>query len=125
MLIDMKAAESDQPQFSPLVRLFRALGPARGMVRQRSIGPRPQVALELFSMEGCPACRRVRVAMTELDLDYVHRSCPRGESPNRARLSELGGRAQVPFLVDANTGAQLYESRAIVRYLQQRYGTGE
>ena len=29
---------------------------------------------------------------------------------------------QVPYLVDVNTGAQLFESEAIVKYLQQQYG---
>jgi glutathione S-transferase len=31
------------------------------------------------------------------------------------------GRIQVPYLVDPNTGVQLYESAAIVDYLEYQY----
>lgn len=60
--------------------------------------------------------------MTELDLDFMHRSCPRGDSPNRRELRSRGGKTQVPYLVDPNTGVELYESRSIVDYLQRTYG---
>jgi len=35
---------------------------------------------------------------------------------------EMGGKAQFPFLVDPNTGAQMYESMDIVAYLFETYG---
>jgi glutaredoxin len=99
--------------FGVLPGTFRLAGCAR---------ERPVEILELYSYEGCPACRRVRRKLTELDLDFVHRSCPRGDSPKREALAARGGKVQVPFLVDANTGTELYESRAIVAYLEEVYG---
>ena len=46
--------------------------------------------------------------------------CARG-SPNRDRMMKEMGRFQVPFLRDPNTGAELYESAAIVAYLNDVY----
>lgn len=102
-------------------QLLAALAP--GMFR-RSVetAVRPAQLLELFSYEACPASRRVRRLLTELDLDFIHRSCPRGESPNRRRLEERGGRVRVPYLVDPNTGVEMYESRDIAEYLLRTYG---
>lgn len=117
-----RSAVAPGTQFSWFVRVLRALGPGRGMWKQRLVGPRPGRPLELFSAEGCPACRRVRRVLTELDLDFLHRSCPAGDRPNRARLKSRGGKVQVPYLVDPNTGVEMYESMDIVDYLQRTYG---
>jgi anaphase-promoting complex subunit 7 len=104
-----------------MLKLLRKIGLFRGyFLRERRAAPTKM--LELYSMEGCAACRRVRHVLTELDLDFVHRSCPRGASANRQALERLGGRRQVPFLVDPNTGTHLYESRDIVLYLETTYG---
>lgn len=102
-------------------RLLARLAP--GMFR-RPLGAaeRPVLLLELFSFEACPASRRVRRALTELDLDFVHRSCPRGDSPKRRELERRGGCMRVPYLVDPNTGVEMYESRDIVAYLLATYG---
>ena len=94
-----------------------------GVKRRVSVGAgRPEQLLELYSFEACPMCRLVRERLTELDLDYIHRSCPRGDSPNRDRLRELGGKMQVPYLIDPNTGTAMYESADIIRYLDETYG---
>ncbi len=37
-------------------------------------------------------------------------------------MRAAGGPEQFPFLVDENTGRELYESDAIVRYLYETYG---
>jgi glutathione S-transferase len=96
---------------------------ARGAFRQVPPGAqRPEKLLELYSFEGCPACRRVRRRLTELDLDFIHRSCPKGDSPKRRELVERGSKEQVPYLIDPNTGVEMYESRDIVRYLDKTYG---
>jgi len=76
--------------------------------------------LTLYNMEGSPYCRKVREALTELDLEYVVRNVPKG-SPKRAALVERGGKMQVPYLVDPNTGRALYESDEIVAYLEAHY----
>ncbi|MDX1505340.1 MAG: glutathione S-transferase N-terminal domain-containing protein, partial [Spongiibacter sp.] len=43
-------------------------------------------------------------------------------SPNRQRMFELTGRFQVPYLIDPNTGMDLYESTEILCYLNETYG---
>ena len=82
----------------------------------------PAQPLELYDGEFCPFCRYVREALTELDLDVIIRPMPKGGTRFRQQLQQIGGRAQVPFLVDPNTGTQLYESTDIVRYLYSEYG---
>jgi glutathione S-transferase len=77
--------------------------------------------LTLYNMEGSPYCRKVREALSTLDLEHIVRNVPKG-SPKRAALKERGGKIQVPFLIDPNTGTELYESDDIVAYLEQRYG---
>jgi glutathione S-transferase len=72
-------------------------------------------------MEGSPYCRKVREALTELDLEHVVRNVPKG-SPKRAELKARGGKVQVPYLIDPNTGRELYESDDIVAYLGAEYG---
>lgn len=87
-------------------------------------GARPVQPLELYDIEGCPYCRRVREALTELDLPVMIFPCPKGGVRFRPKAEALGRKAQFPLLVDPNTGAQLYESRDIVRYLSEHYGDG-
>jgi len=82
----------------------------------------PEKLLELYSFEGCPSCRRVRRVLTELELDFIHRSAPNGGRRNRALVKERGGKEQFPYLLDPNTGQAMYESRDIVAYLLRTYG---
>jgi len=79
--------------------------------------------LLLYNMEGSPYCRKVREVLSELDLVHLVRNVPKG-SPRRVELGERGGKVQVPFLVDPNTGHELYESDDIVAYLEKEYGPG-
>jgi glutathione S-transferase len=82
---------------------------------------RPASHLELYNMEGSPYCRKVREALTELDLEHVVRNVPKG-SPKREAFRTLAGKVQVPYLVDPNTGEALFESDDIVAHLYDRYG---
>ena len=97
------------------------LGLPRGAWSRAVSSARPSQPLVLFGFEGCPSCRRVRQSLSELGLDYLHRSCPYGEGPNRAELLARGGKAQVPYLVDPNRGIELHESSEIVAYLERHY----
>ena len=106
------------------LRAARKLGLARGLVRSAALGPRPRQLLELYSMEACGSCRRVRQVLTELDLDFVHRSCPKGDSANRRRLLERGAKLQFPFLIDPNHGVELHEADDIIAHLNASYGVG-
>ncbi|GAA5315629.1 MAG: glutathione S-transferase N-terminal domain-containing protein [Candidatus Pelagadaptatus aseana] len=82
----------------------------------------PKQMLELYEFESCPYCRLVREALTELDVDAMIYPCPPGGDRYRKQVRELGGRVQLPFLVDHNTGKKLYESDAIIQYLYKTYG---
>ncbi|TDT44078.1 glutathione S-transferase-like protein [Halospina denitrificans] len=85
---------------------------------------RPRELLHLYDMEGCPHCRLVREALTELDLDAVIYPCPKGGDRFRNRAAELGGRERFPLLVDPGQGEVLQESTRIVAYLWRQYGSG-
>jgi len=85
---------------------------------------RPEKTLELYEFEGCPFCRKVREAISVLDLDVMVYPCPKGGNTWRSKVQELGGKQQYPFLVDPNTGKSMYESDAIIQYLFSEYGDG-
>jgi anaphase-promoting complex subunit 7 len=90
--------------------------------RAEGIGPRPLEPLVLFEFEACPFCRRVREALTRLDLVALIRPCPKGGRRHREALRALGGKEQFPFLVDPNAGVSMYESSDIVAHLEREYG---
>jgi glutathione S-transferase len=87
-----------------------------------ALGPRPEQPLELYEFEACPYCRKVREALTVLDLDARVYPCPKGGTRFRPEVERRGGKLQFPYLVDPNTGKEMYESDEIVRYLFQEYG---
>ena len=73
-------------------------------VRVGQPGLRPDEPLTLYVFEGCPYCRKVREALTFLDLDVDVRRCPKGGARFRPTVIDSGGEAQFPFLVDPNSG---------------------
>jgi glutathione S-transferase len=92
--------------------------------RVGALGPRPERLLELYEFEGCPYCRKVREALSILDLPALIRPCPKGGTRFREEVRRRGGKAQFPYLVDPNAGKEMYESDAIVAHLFERYGAG-
>jgi len=93
-------------------------------MRVGALGPRPEKPLELYEFEACPFCRKVREALTVLDLDALVLPCPKGGPRFREDVKRRGGKYQFPYLVDPNTGKEMYESDEIVAYLFERYGAG-
>jgi glutathione S-transferase len=100
-----------------------ALRLGAGMYTRKAKGALPGRLLELYEFEGCPHCRRVREALSELDLPAKIIPCPKG-GPLRERAIAAGGKARFPLLVDPNTDARLYEASTIIAYLYERYGVG-
>lgn len=94
-------------------------------------GPPPPTAsqptepIRLYEFEACPFCRRVREAVTDLDLAVEVYPCPKGALRHRDAVLQAGGKAMFPYIVDGNTGKEMYESEEIVRYLYERYGGRE
>lgn len=87
--------------------------------------PRPQKLLTLFNKESCPFSRKVRETFSMLDLDAQVYPCPKYGNRYRPILRQMGGKEQVPFIVDPNCDKQMYESEEIVKYLFNEYGPGE
>ncbi|MBV8063272.1 MAG: glutathione S-transferase N-terminal domain-containing protein [Nevskia sp.] len=101
----------------------------------------PQQPLELYSFESSPYSKPVRARLCELELPYLLRNTgkggwkdmgppsfrdklfkgPKGTTRNRRWLAEHTGRVQVPYLIDPNTGAAMYESQQILDYLDRTY----
>ena len=120
--------------------LWRAGAGVTGMTARPSKAPAKP--LELYSFESSPYSKRVRARLCELELPYVLRNTgkgawsdmgppsfrdklfrgPMGTSRNRRWLAEHTGRVQVPYLRDPNTGTEMYESDAILAYLDRTYG---
>ncbi len=92
-------------------------------LRRAAVTRQPGEPLVLYEFEACPYCRKVREALCHLDLDVEIRPVPK-KSPRRAELVARGGKMQAPYLVDPNTGREMYESDDIVRYLYTTYGDG-
>ena len=92
--------------------------------RVGSIGPRPERHLELYEFESCPYCRKVREALTVLDLDALIFPCPKTGPRYREEVKKRGGKAQFPYFVDPNVGVEMYESDDIVAHMFEYYGTG-
>jgi glutathione S-transferase len=84
----------------------------------------PRTLLELYEFESCPFCRKVREALSELDLGAMIYPCPPGGTRFRPRAIEIGGQSMFPLLVDADEGKRMVESKDIVRHLATTYGDG-
>jgi glutathione S-transferase len=89
------------------------------------LGPRPERLLELYEFESCPFCRKARETLSLLDLEAMIYPCPKGGPRFRGDVARRGGKTQFPYLVDSNTGVEMYESDDIIRYLFEKYGSGQ
>ena len=94
---------------------------------QRSQAAQQQIANELESMAlyqffACPFCIKTRRAMHRLNLPIRTRNATKG-SIYRDELASLGGKVQVPCLRITEQGEDrwLYDSKAIIAYLEQRF----
>ncbi|MBM9578717.1 glutathione S-transferase N-terminal domain-containing protein [Leptospira sp. 201903070] len=77
--------------------------------------------MKLYQYLGCPYSAYVREEFSKMGLiagkDFELVEARRG-TPGREEVVRLGGKNQVPFLVDGDT--QMYESRDIVTYVRQK-----
>lgn len=136
------------PKYPVVAFAGTLLNGARGVWIDQKIINReaPKQALELWSFEASPYSRIVRGVLTELELPFILHNVPKErwqdqgpavlrlkpgkyvplQGGKREKVVPVMGRAkndiQVPYLVDPNTGAELFESEAIVKYLQKQYG---
>jgi glutathione S-transferase len=80
----------------------------------------PAQPLELWSYESSPYSRLARETLCELELPYVLHNVAKG-SPKREAFVARSGKMMVPYLVDPNTGREMFESADIVKYLDATY----
>ena len=87
---------------------------------------RPAQPIKIYEYEPSPYCRKVREACSILDLPVTYLPCPGARKGFAAELGALGGKMQVPYLVDPNQPATaMYESDDIINYLYEEYGPGK
>ena len=71
---------------------------------------------DLYIMETCPYCKKV-LAFAE-DKGIKINKIDIADKSNEDALITLGGKRQVPFLVDKERNIQMYESNDIIEYLK-------
>jgi glutaredoxin 3 len=77
--------------------------------------------LELYELEGCPYCAKVKDKLAELDLEYESHMVPSSHD-ERTEVEEVSGQTGVPVLVDPDNDVEgMAESDDIVEYLEQNY----
>lgn len=72
--------------------------------------------LDLYILENCPYCKKVLAFLEEHKIKFNTINIE--DKKNEETLIKLGGKRQVPFLVDNDRNIQMYESNDIVEYLQ-------
>ncbi len=95
-----------------------ALRGGRGLHKRKARVP--SQLLELWSFEGSPFARPVKELLCELEIPYLLHNVGKG-SPSREAFVRRSGKMMVPYLVDPNTGREMFESGDIVAYLYETY----
>ena len=72
--------------------------------------------LDLFILETCPYCKKVTDFLDKESIKYNKIDINNKDSENS--LIQIGGKRQVPFLVDNERNIQMYESDDIIEYLK-------
>lgn len=72
--------------------------------------------IELFMLETCPYCHKIIKFLDENNIDYKKIDISNKESEES--LIQIGGKRQVPFIVDNERNIQMYESADIIEYLK-------
>lgn len=75
--------------------------------------------LTLYVKTGCPFCRKVLATGEELGVSFEQKNI--ADEAVAAELIARGGKRQVPYLVDAGRGVEMYESGDIDAYLRAQY----
>lgn len=77
--------------------------------------------LILYTGANCPFCRKVEAFLEDKGIEYTSKNVHQDDSALE-ELLELGGKRQIPFLHDTETGSAMYESQDIIDYVAQHYG---
>ena len=74
--------------------------------------------LELYSMESCGYCKKVKDYFKTHNIEFIEHDV--NDPENAIKLMKLGGKPQVPFLVDKDKNIYLYDSEHIIKYIQEK-----
>ncbi len=74
--------------------------------------------LTLYVKTGCPYCAKVLAAGEELGFEFNLKNV--ADEAIALELVTRGGKKQMPYLVDGDTGTEMYESDAIISYLREK-----
>lgn len=72
--------------------------------------------LDLFILETCPYCKKVMSFLSDNNIQYNKVDIKNKQAEET--LIQLGGKRQVPFIVDRDRNIQMYESDDIIEYLK-------
>ena len=72
--------------------------------------------IELFMLEFCGYCKKVMSFMDEHGIPY--KTIDISDKANEEELIRIGGKRQVPFLIDREKHVEMYESNDIIEYLR-------
>lgn len=98
------------------------LAPRMGAGSRYRAARMPEKPITVYSYEASPFCKLVREKLVELEIPHLMKSCGRG-SMKRQELVDRRGVFQAPYIEDPNTGTAMFESSAIVKYLEETYAT--
>lgn len=73
--------------------------------------------IELYTKTGCPYCAKVLKVLAAYQISFEEKNVSDPSYENE--LIALGGKRQMPFLVDGEV--RMYESDDIVTYLEEHY----
>ena len=76
--------------------------------------------LTLYYQPTCPFCQRVLQITDNLNIELDLQDISDDDTVRDA-LIEIGGKKQVPFLVDSEKSVSMYESSDIIEYLRDNY----
>ena len=75
------------------------------------------MAIELYSLDGCPYCEAVHDALDEAGIDY-ETHWVEGLHSKRNEVRRVSGQRAVPVLVDTDRGVTMNESANIIDYIE-------
>lgn len=72
--------------------------------------------IELFMLPTCPYCQKVIKYLDEHAIAY--KVIDISEPEHEEALIKIGGKRQVPFIIDKEHGVEMYESGDIIEFLK-------
>lgn len=72
--------------------------------------------IRLFMLDTCGYCRKVIEYLDENNIPYEKINI--SEKENEEALVRIGGKRQVPFIIDTDKNIEMYESNDILEYLK-------